>query len=453
MKIPTSILLVLFVFLISGRCNGNDFKLTILLPETDSEKQIAVFSKQGIRYEFTNYDWLDTLAVSSTKQHSITLELPVEENGYFAEVRISNSTNKFEVWIEPNGSLEMDLSEPENPTYHGSGSVRQKYLVSDREIFQEYLNSSSKSAPNQLYDKRMRALEEYLRSNSEASHLYAYQQEALRSFKNTQLIAQAKELNNEGFKNLVQEDKLGESMNYFYLKSIVKWIELKPNSTAKEMIHPHSGQSSYVDYFNNYQIKLEGLPKKAKILLNMTLLFDYMMIPHNNQVDSLIEVFSKDLENNGNSDFFKQVYDTWRKISVGMIAPEFSIVDRNGKKVSLGNFKGKKILMDIWHTGCKPCIPARKKLKELENKTSDEVVFLYVSVDKDKEKWLRFLDKENKSNGFDLIDTDNPFQEKYRINSFPFYIIIDKNGKIQYVDGSNSDKVINEITELLMGKE
>ena len=52
----------------------------------------------------------------------------------------------------------------------------------------------------------------------------------------------------------------------------------------------------------------------------------------------------------------------------GKPAPEFTLTDLNGRKVSLAGYKGKAVLLNFWATWCGPCKLETPWLVELRNK-------------------------------------------------------------------------------------
>lgn len=112
----------------------------------------------------------------------------------------------------------------------------------------------------------------------------------------------------------------------------------------------------------------------------------------------------------------------------------FSFKDRNEKEVSLADFKGKVVLLDVWATWCAPCkkeIPFLKKLEEEFH--GKEIVFLSVSVDeaKDKQNWLNMLDSQ-KLGGVQLYagSFKNSLTDFYKITTIPRFMVFDAEGKI-----------------------
>jgi thiol-disulfide isomerase/thioredoxin len=119
----------------------------------------------------------------------------------------------------------------------------------------------------------------------------------------------------------------------------------------------------------------------------------------------------------------------------GQIAFLFEAQDKFGDNFNLESLKGKVVFIDVWATWCGPCINQRPTVLEFAEKfkNNNDVEVLLVSVDSSKDKWLAFLEKENKEFGTNLFIENGrrtEFGNSYNIKSIPRYILIGRNGKI-----------------------
>ena len=114
-------------------------------------------------------------------------------------------------------------------------------------------------------------------------------------------------------------------------------------------------------------------------------------------------------------------------------APDFTYPDVNGKLVSLSDFKGKVVLIDVWATWCGPCQAQIPHLLKLEEELKDSgIVFLGVSLDKaaDREKWLQMI-REKGLKGVQLFaDGWSQISKDYEIKGIPRFIVVGKDGKL-----------------------
>lgn len=127
-------------------------------------------------------------------------------------------------------------------------------------------------------------------------------------------------------------------------------------------------------------------------------------------------------------------YQRAAKMARGTAASDFTAQDSTGKTVTLADFKGKVVYLDFWATWCGPCRKEMPHSKELVKKYKDnkDIVFLYTSVDKDKNAWLKFLNDNEKGFGGTHIwaGTNKSINEAYQISGIPRFVIIDRNGKL-----------------------
>lgn len=128
--------------------------------------------------------------------------------------------------------------------------------------------------------------------------------------------------------------------------------------------------------------------------------------------------------------------------SVGAQALEVAFEDVNGKTHRLSDFRGKYVFVDMWASWCGPCcaeMPALEKLKkELGN---PNVVFVCISVDKNKEHWKRKMEQLGLK-GNQWIVTDDTFSRKMNIKTIPHFMLYDKNGKLMEYRAPNPSKSV-----------
>lgn len=146
---------------------------------------------------------------------------------------------------------------------------------------------------------------------------------------------------------------------------------------------------------------------------------------------------------------FKQACSKWDKAAVGRPSPMFKGVDVNGKEMTLRNFRGKYVYIDMWATWCGPCQKELPFLKKLEEKYKGRnIAFVGLSIDQDKAKWADRV-KNGALSGTQLyIGKGTKFQSDYRISGIPRFILLDPNGRIVNPDmtrpsSEDTEKILN----------
>ncbi|UKJ08584.1 TlpA disulfide reductase family protein [Solitalea lacus] len=124
--------------------------------------------------------------------------------------------------------------------------------------------------------------------------------------------------------------------------------------------------------------------------------------------------------------------NNYKSAPTGTDMSAYAFHDLNGKQVSISDYKGKIIYIDIWNTGCRPCIAEMPFLKKMEHEMhGKDIAFLSVSCDYNTEVWKNFLQKRNQTDEHQLImGKKDPFFEKIGRSGIPRFVILDKNGKM-----------------------
>lgn len=143
-----------------------------------------------------------------------------------------------------------------------------------------------------------------------------------------------------------------------------------------------------------------------------------------------------------------------KALKKGDMCPEFFFKDVDGKEVSLEQFKGKYVVIDVWASWCQPCKQEFPNLKRLEEKYKDKnIVFVSISSDTQERRWrfeLGFL--REKLNLQWWIAGNEKFMRDFEIATLPRIILLDKDGRIAELKlPKPSDSKFEKILKKLKG--
>ncbi|WP_029906605.1 TlpA disulfide reductase family protein [Prevotella sp. 10(H)] len=149
---------------------------------------------------------------------------------------------------------------------------------------------------------------------------------------------------------------------------------------------------------------------------------------------------------------------------VGDTAPDFEREDTSRKIIKFSDLaQDKYVLIDCWASWCAPCIKEIPKVKQLHKQYKDKgLAIIGVSLDGEKNDWLKAIDKYklddwpqvlSKPDIDETVFIENDISDSYGIEAIPYYVLIDKQGKIlakwQYL----GDEQLSEIDKILKSKQ
>ena len=126
-----------------------------------------------------------------------------------------------------------------------------------------------------------------------------------------------------------------------------------------------------------------------------------------------------------------------RKLSIinkpqnGELYIDFTYENTTGEDISLSSFKGSLVYVDVWATWCGPCKAEIPYLKSLEQDYHEQnIVFLSVSVDTNKDEWLKMV-KDEELGGIQLwADGWSKITKDYAIFGIPRFMLFSEDGKV-----------------------
>lgn len=142
------------------------------------------------------------------------------------------------------------------------------------------------------------------------------------------------------------------------------------------------------------------------------------------------------------------------KLLPGQPAFDLVLEDVNGGTRRLSDFKGKIIYVDLWATWCGPCIEESPAFEALSEKYKDqEILFVPVSTDTGKSKWLEYLSQHEKHLA-QYNSTDQALKEGWCIMYIPRFILIDREFNIidAYAPRPSSEEIVGLLDTLLSNK-
>ncbi len=119
---------------------------------------------------------------------------------------------------------------------------------------------------------------------------------------------------------------------------------------------------------------------------------------------------------------------------VGRLAPDFTLIDLEGNRISLSDFRGKVVFINFWATWCPPC---RAEMPEIEaiyqEYQNKDVVVIGIDILEAEDEVRQFVQEGGYSWTF-VIDTTGGVTADYGVTAIPASFFLDKEGVIRAVN-------------------
>jgi len=205
-------------------------------------------------------------------------------------------------------------------------------------------------------------------------------------------------------------------------------------------------------YKKQKNVKIDSFIKAnpASIVSAYILYKDYSYLLNSEELSADINLLSADVQKTTYIDQLKDLVIAKKKVEPGQRAIDFQSTDQFGKSVKLSDHFGKYLLVSFWAAWCPDCRRENPELVKTYQKYHDKGFdVLGVSLDKDKETWLKGIKNDNLSwkHVSDLAYWNSAAAKLYGVRWIPSNFLISPDGVIvaQNLQGEALDKKLDEL--------
>lgn len=175
------------------------------------------------------------------------------------------------------------------------------------------------------------------------------------------------------------------------------------------------------------------------------------------QADILTEAVNEVVTDEATKSQYLGIIEKCCTLFEGADAIDFEMVDREGRTVTLADFKGKAVYVDFWATWCLPCCMEIPSMEKVAAKYAGDkrIACISVSLDKNIEDWNEKLDFDKPQwPQYRAADGGKAIMAAYGFRGIPRFMLFDKNGKIVTPSAPrpSSGKTITDLIDSVINK-
>ena len=123
--------------------------------------------------------------------------------------------------------------------------------------------------------------------------------------------------------------------------------------------------------------------------------------------------------------------DSQQQEQTKVLAPDFTVVDSNGREVKLSDFRGKPIVVNFWASWCGPCKSEMPDFDAVYQRMGDDIHFLMVNMTDGYRETLASAKEFIANSGYNFpvyYDTQSSAAMAYGVSALPTTYFFDAEG-------------------------
>lgn len=251
-----------------------------------------------------------------------------------------------------------------------------------------------------------------------------------------------------------------ESPLYVFLEKGKVDVSLDPEGYYRNLVVTGSASNDlFTSYKKQKEVKIGAFIKENPSSLVAAYVlyrdFSYRLSPE--EIRQNLQLLDPKLSNTPYVVVLKDLVNVLTSVGIGNKAPDFEGLTPEGKSIKLSDHFGKYLLLDFWASWCGPCRRENPNLVKAYQKYHDKGFEIFaVSLDKNKEAWLKGIKDDNLSwtHVSDLAFWNSAAAKLYGVRAIPANVLIDPNGVIvgRNLRGEDLDKKLEELLSTPLAK-
>ncbi len=373
-----------------------------------------------------------------------------------------------EIFLQPGGKYQLNLTF--SPLAEGSGYYNRKNLgvtfIKDlpdslnihirdvNELFNDFIIKNFDPGQRNLLKSK---LQEFIRetddktAHSKNPYLKNYILYKIASLEQSLRLKSSVSLSKAYLTNkpvLFNNVEYIDFFNKFYEKALITNSKYFSYSKTYDLIDGEGGVNSLLSYLKKDSL-IAGDELRELVLLGALKDLYYNGGFKRERIILLCEQMGKKTNYSQIRTISVNLIKRFNRLSKGSPAPAFSLYDLQGKKYSLEDFRGKYVYLDFFDSRNAIGISEMNLMKDLYPKIKNEVEFVSICINNSKGDLEEFLKKNNfpwpvlwLSNDYNLLD-------EYNAGTFPLYVLIDRQGKIDFYPAPSPSENLEEVLNSL----
>lgn len=122
------------------------------------------------------------------------------------------------------------------------------------------------------------------------------------------------------------------------------------------------------------------------------------------------------------------------QLATPVAAPDFTLEDMDGESHSLGDYRGKVVMVNFWATWCPPCRRELPSMEALYQDFRDEpFTVLAINQWESPDHVFAYMGQLEVFPGFPILfDRDSVVSQTFSVKGLPTTVLVDKRGRVVY---------------------